>query len=75
MIGDQLLSRKAPNEARRQVTLTKKAREPKSLERPPLVLDCECGEKLVLIGQEDDYWRWAKTLLECGGCEEKFMLL
>ena len=73
MIGDQLL-RKVPNEAQRKVTLAKKARESKLLERP-LVLDCECGEKLLLIGQEDNYWRWGTTLLECGGCEEKFVLL
>jgi hypothetical protein len=39
------------------------------------VVQCECGEKLVLIGQEDNYWRWGNTLLECGGCEEKFVLL
>jgi hypothetical protein len=74
MIGDQLLIRKVPSEAQRKVTLANKARESKLLERP-LVLDCECGEKLVLIGQEDNYWRWGNTLLECGGCEEKFVLL
>jgi hypothetical protein len=75
MIGDQLLRRKVPNKAQRKVALAKKARESKFLERP-LVLDCECGEKLVLIGQEDNnYWRWGNTLLECGGCEEKFVLL
>jgi predicted SprT family Zn-dependent metalloprotease len=39
-----------------------------------LVLDCECGEKMLLIGKED-HWRWGNTLLECGGCEEKFLLL
>ena len=72
MTGNQLL-RKVPNKARRKVTLGKKARESKLLKRP-LVLDCECGEKLLLIGQEDN-WRWGNTLLECGGCEEKFVLL
>lgn len=39
-----------------------------------LVVECECGERLVLIGREED-WRWARVVLECGGCEERFVLL
>ncbi len=39
-----------------------------------LVVECKCGERLVLIGREED-WRWGRVVLECGGCEERFVLL
>ena len=38
-----------------------------------IVLECECGEKLVLLGREDD-WRSERTVFECGGCRQELTL-
>ena len=72
MIGGQLRKKLSDNARRNKVQLVK-VRELRLLKKT-LVIDCECGEKMILLGKEDD-WRWGNALLECGGCEDRFMLL
>ena len=36
------------------------------------VIECECGERLVLIGRAEDWLSCAP--IECGCCEEKLLL-
>ncbi len=38
-----------------------------------IVLGCECGEKMVLLGREED-WRSERTVFECGGCGQELTL-
>jgi predicted SprT family Zn-dependent metalloprotease len=35
------------------------------------VLECRCGEKLILLGRNVDWRKEGRTLFECGGCGEK----
>jgi hypothetical protein len=37
------------------------------------VLDCRCGEQLVLFGSEDD-WNSRNAIFVCQQCEEKLTL-
>jgi hypothetical protein len=39
-----------------------------------IVIDCRCGEKLLLLGRESDWGSEGRTALECGGCENKLSL-
>ena len=39
-----------------------------------IVLECQCGEKLLLLGHEADWAKEGRTVFECGGCEEKLSL-
>jgi hypothetical protein len=39
-----------------------------------IVIDCRCGEKLLLLGRESDWGSEERTALECGGCEKKLSL-
>lgn len=32
------------------------------------VLQCQCGERLVLLGREEDWYTEGRTTFECGGC-------
>jgi hypothetical protein len=39
-----------------------------------IVLDCGCGERVILLGRESD-WSWeGRTVFECGGCGRKLSL-
>lgn len=31
-----------------------------------IVLECRCGERLVLLGHEDDWYAEGRTVFECG---------
>jgi hypothetical protein len=42
------------------------------LEPEHTTLDCECGEKLVLLGSEDD-WRSRRAIFRCD-CGRKLIL-
>jgi hypothetical protein len=33
------------------------------------VLDCSCGEKLILLGREEDWYSEGRTTFECHQCE------
>ena len=33
-----------------------------------LVIDCRCGEKLLLLGRESDWRSEGRMTFECGGC-------
>jgi hypothetical protein len=37
-----------------------------------VVIECECGERLVLIGRMEDWLSCAP--IECGGCGEKLLM-
>ena len=39
-----------------------------------IVLECTCGERIVLLGQEADWHSEEHTVFECGGCEKKLVL-
>ena len=39
-----------------------------------IVLECTCGERIVLLGQEADWYSEERTVFECGGSEEKLAL-
>ena len=39
-----------------------------------IVLDCRCGEKLILLGRKEDWNREGRTDFECGGCRGKLYL-
>jgi hypothetical protein len=39
-----------------------------------IVIDCPCGEKLILLGRESDWSSEGRTVFECGGCGKKHSL-
>ena len=39
-----------------------------------IVLDCRCGEKLILLGRKGDWILEGRTDFECGGCRGKLSL-
>ena len=39
-----------------------------------LVIECQCGEKLLLLGRESDWRSEKRTVFECGGCGKKLSL-
>jgi hypothetical protein len=39
-----------------------------------IVLDCRCGEKLILLGHRSDWHGEGRTDFECGGCAAKLSL-
>jgi DNA-directed RNA polymerase subunit RPC12/RpoP len=39
-----------------------------------LVIDCRCGEKLLLLGRESDWRSEGRTAFECGGCGKTLSL-
>jgi predicted SprT family Zn-dependent metalloprotease len=39
-----------------------------------IVLECSCGERVLLLGRESD-WSWeGRTVFECGGCGRELTL-
>jgi hypothetical protein len=39
-----------------------------------IVLECPCGEKVILLGYESD-WEWeVRTVFGCSGCGKKLFL-
>ena len=39
-----------------------------------IVLECQCGENVILLGYESD-WEWeGRTVFACSGCGEKLFL-
>ena len=39
-----------------------------------LVIECRCGEKLLLLGRESDWRSEGRMTFECGGCGEDLSL-
>ena len=39
-----------------------------------IVLECRCGEKLILLGYESDWQKEGRTNFECGGCGENIFV-
>lgn len=39
-----------------------------------IVLECRCGEQLLLLGRETDWRKEGRTVFECGGCGEELSL-
>ena len=39
-----------------------------------IVLECRCGEKLLLLGRKADWRKEGRTVFECNGCGEKLSL-
>jgi predicted SprT family Zn-dependent metalloprotease len=39
-----------------------------------IVIDCRCGEKLLLLGRKSDWGSEGRTAFECGGCGKKLSL-
>ena len=39
-----------------------------------IVIECRCGEKLLLLGRESDWRSEGRTVFECGGCGKKLSL-
>jgi predicted SprT family Zn-dependent metalloprotease len=39
-----------------------------------IVVDCRCGEKLILLDRKSDWYKEGHTDFECGGCEAKLSL-
>lgn len=39
-----------------------------------IVIDCRCGEKLILLGHRSDWYGEGRTNFECGGCGAKLSL-
>jgi DNA-directed RNA polymerase subunit RPC12/RpoP len=39
-----------------------------------LVIECRCGEKLLLLGRESDWISEGRTVFECGGCGKELSL-
>jgi hypothetical protein len=39
-----------------------------------IVLECRCGEKLLLLGGLSDWRSEGRTVFECGGCGNKLSL-
>jgi hypothetical protein len=40
-----------------------------------VVLECGCGEKLLLLGGEEDWRKEGREVFECSGCGGKLSLL
>jgi hypothetical protein len=40
-----------------------------------MVLECGCGEKLLLLGGEEDWRKEERLVFECDGCGGKLFLL
>jgi hypothetical protein len=39
-----------------------------------VVLECRCGERLLLLGREEDWYSEGHTRFECGGCQRSVTL-
>jgi predicted SprT family Zn-dependent metalloprotease len=39
-----------------------------------IVIDCRCGEKLLLLGRKTDWGKEGRAAFECGGCGKKLSL-
>jgi predicted SprT family Zn-dependent metalloprotease len=39
-----------------------------------IVLECRCGEKLILLGREADWRKEGHTVFTCGGCGKNLSL-
>ncbi len=39
-----------------------------------IVLECRCGEKLILLGREEDWHKEGHTVFVCNGCGKKLSL-
>jgi DNA-directed RNA polymerase subunit RPC12/RpoP len=39
-----------------------------------IVIECRCGEKLLLLGRASDWRSEGRTVFECGGCGKKLSL-
>ena len=39
-----------------------------------IVLECRCGQKLLLLGRKADWRKEGRTVFECSGCGEKLSL-
>ena len=39
-----------------------------------IVLECRCGEKLILLGREADWHKEGHTVFVCNGCGKKLRL-
>ena len=39
-----------------------------------IVIECRCGEKLLLLGRQSDWRSEGRTVFECGGCGKKLSL-
>ena len=39
-----------------------------------IVLECRCGEKLILLGREADWRKEGHTIFTCGGCGTELSL-
>jgi len=39
-----------------------------------IVLECRCGEKLLLLGDEADWRKEGRTVFECIGCGKRLSL-
>ncbi len=38
------------------------------------ILECRCGERVILLGQKDDWTAEGRTSFECGGCGQGLSL-
>jgi DNA-directed RNA polymerase subunit RPC12/RpoP len=38
------------------------------------VLECSCGERVLLLGRESDWSSEGRTVFECGGCGRELTL-
>jgi DNA-directed RNA polymerase subunit RPC12/RpoP len=39
-----------------------------------IVLECRCGERVLLLGRESDWSSEGRTVFECGGCGRELTL-
>lgn len=39
-----------------------------------IVIECRCGEKLLLLGRKSDWRSEGRTVFKCGGCGKKLSL-
>ena len=39
-----------------------------------IVLDCRCGEKVLLLGRASDWSSEGRTVFECAGCGQELSL-
>jgi hypothetical protein len=40
-----------------------------------VVLGCQCGDKLILLGHEEDWYSEGRTTFECGACGSSLTLV
>ncbi len=40
-----------------------------------VVLECRCGESLILLGREEDWYLEGRTTFECGECRRSLTLV